>query len=153
MSGSSAAAFIMYFPNSFFYLLDIKFGRNEIFSKRIKRCNVNQTSKNELNSFIKNENLENKNIDIIIDDGAHTDNAILTTLKSLFKTLSREGYYVIEDIDEQFTPETLKFLRDNNSDFYKNNFESVEIFKSKQLVNDVDYSVEHYIAFIKPNNK
>ena len=35
--------------------------------------------------------------DLIIDDGPHTDEAILSTFKELFPLISDQGYYVVED--------------------------------------------------------
>lgn len=49
----------------------------------------------ELRSRMREENLEG--FDLIIDDGPHTDSAILTTFKYLFPLLKPAGVYVIED--------------------------------------------------------
>ncbi len=35
--------------------------------------------------------------DLIIDDGPHTDEAILATFKELFPLISDQGYYVVAD--------------------------------------------------------
>ena len=150
MSGSSAAALAMYFINSIIYTLDITYERNKIDSKRIKKIILDQTSKAQINKFINDENINISSIDLIIDDGAHTDEAILTSFKELLKYVSHNGYYVIEDLDLKTTKNSIDFLKDKKSNFYKDNIESVEIYESTQEIDNLDYDTQHYIAFIKP---
>ena len=152
MTGSSAAALVMYFPNAILYTLDINYERNNVHSKRIKKINTDQTSISELKLFIKNEKIDKYTIDLIIDDGAHTDKAILTSLKELMPYVSKNGYYVIEDLETKNTPMSIEFLKDTNSEFYKNNIDTVKIFESNQEIDNLDYDTQHYIAFIKPKN-
>lgn len=150
MTGSSAGALAMYFLNSIIYTLDINYERNKIDSKRIKKIIVDQTSKAQIKKFINDENINLSSIDLIIDDGAHTDEAILTSLKELLKYVSCDGYYVIEDLDLKTTKSSIDFLKDDKSDFYKDNIEKVDIYESGQEIDNLDYDTQHYIAFIKP---
>ena len=50
-----------------------------------------------LQLFINQYNLDNK-FDVIIDDGSHESEHILTSLKTLFPRLKTGGYYFIEDL-------------------------------------------------------
>jgi len=150
MTGSSAAALAMYFMNSIVYTFDISYERNKINSNRIKKIILDQTSKYQINKFIIDESIYLSSIDLIIDDGAHTDEAILTSLKELLKYVSHDGYYVIEDLDFKNTKNSINFLKDNTSNFYKNHIEKVEIYESSQEIDNLDYDTQHYIAFIKP---
>jgi precorrin-6B methylase 2 len=150
MSGASAGALAIYFPNAIVYSFDINYERNKLHSSRIKKLIIDQTNTSQIDQFITNENINTGSIDLIIDDGAHTDEAILISLKKLLQYVSKEGYYVIEDLDLKNTKRSIDYLNDKNSDFYKKNIESVEIFKSDQEIDNLDYDTQHYIAFIKP---
>ena len=43
--------------------------------------------------------------ELIIDDGSHINEHIITTLKHLFPRLKEGGYYVIEDTQTSYWPE------------------------------------------------
>jgi len=53
-----------------------------------------QTNKTFLESVV---TITNGNYDIIIDDGAHTFEAILTSFYTLWPHVNKGGYYIIED--------------------------------------------------------
>jgi hypothetical protein len=42
--------------------------------------------------------LENRDFDIILDDGSHLDTSQLLTLRNLWKRVNAGGYYIIEDV-------------------------------------------------------
>lgn len=55
----------------------------------------NQGDRNELSYFLKNINVK---FDIIVDDGSHIPMHQIISLASLYKTLSKDGIYILEDL-------------------------------------------------------
>ena len=45
-----------------------------------------------------------KNFDIVIDDGSHQSNHIITSFKFLFTFLNNNGVYVVEDLQTSYFP-------------------------------------------------
>ena len=107
--GSSSAAFYFYFKNATIYCLDIDFKVNTIIAERIKKIICDQSSEFQINQFIKNKKLNNR-IDVVIDDGAHTDECILTSFNTIFLHLTPGGHYFIEDVSKENTPITHNLL-------------------------------------------
>jgi hypothetical protein len=87
-----------FFPNATVYGLDIN---QECYRAREGRREIHigdQGDPEFLQRFIKETGGE---FDVIIDDGAHTTEAILTSFTWLFGALTDHGMYVIEDITFQ----------------------------------------------------
>ena len=74
--------------------IDINPGCKKFEKDNIKTYIGNQTDVNFLSSVIKDIGKP----DIIIDDGSHFTDHILTTFNSLYKFLNSDGYYFIEDM-------------------------------------------------------
>ena len=68
--------------------MDINFDRHKIVSKRITKNYVDQSSEEQLKSFI-DKRLNKNDLDIVIDDGSHKENDILITFKNLFLKLKK----------------------------------------------------------------
>ena len=125
--------------------------------------------KKKVNIFKKN----NKKFDIIIDDGDHSKSHILKNFKNFFNLVSKNGYYVIEDIgfsenfdyknddkNEQGVLTILKNLQKNRK-FESNylsyfdqaklfeNISDIKIFNGKMKKNN---KLVYIIAFIKKIN-
>jgi demethylmacrocin O-methyltransferase len=49
--------------------------------------------------------------ELIIDDGSHINEHIITTFKHLFPRLKEGGYYVIEDTQTSYWPESVVTAR------------------------------------------
>jgi hypothetical protein len=148
MSGASTAAFYFYFPKTNLYALDINFQRFNLKSSRIKKFKVDQSSPVSLQNFKKKIN--GKKLDIIIDDGSHIDNHILLTFKQLIVTLNSNGYYIIEDLSYENTPQTLRFLKlKKNLRQYK--ISDIKIFESEEGSDLIkkDRTKMNYIAFLR----
>jgi len=90
--GGSLRMWQNYFPNSTIYGIDIyekKFHED----KRIKIYQGSQVDQVFLNSLVE----EAGGFDIIIDDGSHINEHVMTTFELLFPFLSSHGLYVVED--------------------------------------------------------
>jgi len=98
--GASLRAFKEYLPNSFIYGADVD--KRILFNEeRIKTYFLDQTdpsSFDSLREFIPD------NFDLMIDDGLHSPNANLHSLKFFIEYLNVGGYAVIEDINEEAEP-------------------------------------------------
>lgn len=68
--------------------------------KRIKTFRGSQTDA----AFLKRVAEEIGTIDIIVDDGSHYNDHVITTFKILFPLLSPRGIYVVEDIQTSYWP-------------------------------------------------
>jgi hypothetical protein len=84
-----------YFPNAEILGIDIDPDCKRFESDRIKIIIGDQTDREFLLSFAR------KNfgtIDIVVDDGLHTPNAIQTSFQVLYPALSAHGIYAVEDL-------------------------------------------------------
>lgn len=99
LGGESLRMWQEYFPNSMIYAIDIC-DKSELQDKRIK---VFQGSQNDP-TFLREVSQDIGGYDIIIDDGSHVSEHILTSLNSLFPFLKDGGFYVIEDLQTAYDP-------------------------------------------------
>ena len=92
--GGSLLLWNSYFPRSQIYGIDLS--KKTLFNRyrRIQTFVVDQSKSESLDEFAK----EYGPFDIIIDDGSHFTDHILTTFNSLYKFLNSDGYYFIEDM-------------------------------------------------------
>ena len=93
---------------------------------------LNAANISDLNEFyINNKIFATYNIpqfDIIIDDGSHWSQDILTSLSFFYNKLSRDGIYIIEDLHAESAKEALNYLTFNES----NNINMVDVTKNIQ---------------------
>jgi len=100
---ASIAMWRDYFPNAEIIGIDIDPECKRFESDRVKIIIGDQTDRAFLETFAR-ENFGT--IDIIVDDGLHTEDAILTSFSSLYPALSTHGIYAIEDlIQHDYIPE------------------------------------------------
>lgn len=66
--------------------------------------------------------------DIIIDDGSHTSNDILTSLSFFYRMVSYDGIYIIEDLHAESAKDALNYLTFNES----NNINMDDVTKNIQ---------------------
>ncbi len=150
-SGSSAAAFSKYFNNSVVYCFDINISNFKYSSKKIQVYGLDINNENKIKGILEKINIESNSqyFDIIIDDGSHYLGDILFSLKTLYKYLIKDGFYIIEDykhpnyykynrdIDHIYIDKTLKFLEDK------------KLFTSSVLNNDDQIYLHKNIKKIK----
>jgi demethylmacrocin O-methyltransferase len=89
-----------YFPNSMIYGIDVADKRYH----EDKRIKIFQGSQNDP-AFLESLATHIGHIDIVIDDGSHINEHILTSFRALFPRLASPGIYVIEDIFTSYWPE------------------------------------------------
>ena len=93
-TGNSLKCWSEYFPNSKVYGIDI-FEHKELNTDKIITFVADQSSASDLQNVIDNINCE---LDIIIDDGSHQGEHQVFSFMFLNKFLSKNGIYVIEDV-------------------------------------------------------
>ena len=121
--GSSLKAFSELLPDSNIYGADID--KDILFSSQNIECFFIDQTKYE--SYIELENKINKKLDLIIDDGLHTQSTNLNSLFFALNNLNLNGYLLIEDIPE-YAIETWLIV----FNIIKDNFEC-EIVKTKHF--------------------
>jgi hypothetical protein len=94
LNGKSLLMWQEYFPNAIIYGIDIDPRCKEYENDRIKILIGDQNDKKFLN-YVKDTIGE---YDILIDDGSHINTHQILTFNVLYDSLSRGGYYVIEDL-------------------------------------------------------
>ncbi len=107
--GSGLASLYFYFRNAVIYGLDITFRFNNIYADRVKRIICDQTKSDEIKNFIKKHELNGK-IDVVIDDGLHKDEGILTSFNEIFSNMSTGGIYFVEDLAKEMAPKSYDFF-------------------------------------------
>jgi hypothetical protein len=97
MGGGSLRMWRTYFSRAHIFGIDIydKHLHNE---RRIKTFKGSQFD----NEFLEQVLREIGRIDIVIDDGSHQNEHVLSTFKYLFPRLSQNGIYVIEDVQTSY---------------------------------------------------
>lgn len=98
--GESLRMWRTYFPRARIYGIDI-YDKSAHDERRIKTFRGSQTDPEFLRAVID----QIGSPDIIIDDGSHVNEHILTTFAILFPLLSANGIYVIEDTQTAYWPE------------------------------------------------
>ena len=86
-----------YFPKAKIFSLDI-FDKSFLQEKRIKIYKGSQVDEPLLGKICE----ENNSFDIIIDDGSHVNEHVITSFKILFPKLRMGGIYVIEDTQTSY---------------------------------------------------
>ena len=140
--GSGLASLYFYFRNAVIYGLDITFRFNKIYADRVKRIICDQTKSTEIINFIENHSLKNK-IDLVIDDGLHKDEGILTSFNEIFKNMSPGGIYFVEDLAKEMAPKSYDFFmkleKDRNdniggliSESVLGHIDKVDVYKSER---------------------
>jgi hypothetical protein len=126
--GASLRVWRDYFTNAIIYGADID--KKILFNEnRIKTHFVDQLDKDTIK--IMWSNFQQKNFDIIIDDGLHTEEANINLFVNSFYKLRKNGIYIIEDIHfsylhnierelKKFNPETI-LLGSKKSNYQDNN--------------------------------
>ena len=98
--GGSLRMWGEYFPRGMIYGIDLQ-DKRCIASTRIK---VFTGSQNDL-TFLKKVAAEIGQIDIVIDDGSHINEHVITSFHTLFPYLADGGIYAIEDVQSSYLPQ------------------------------------------------
>ena len=97
VGGNSLRMWKSFFLFSNIFSLDI-YDKSQLQEKRIRIFKGSQTDKKLLDTICKEVN----GFDIIIDDGSHINNHVITAFKHLFPRLKKGGIYVIEDTQTSY---------------------------------------------------
>lgn len=95
--GHSLRMWKAYFPKSIIYGLDI-FDKAFLEESRIKTFRGSQNDP----EFLRHVADEIGGIDIVIDDGSHINEHVITSFRTLFPYLRDDGIYVIEDLQTSY---------------------------------------------------
>lgn len=95
--GESLRMWKFYFPKSKIFGIDI-FDKRDLEEKRIRIFQGSQAD----SEFLLNVCREIGEIDIIIDDGSHINEHVLTSFNILFPLMKKGGIYVVEDIQSAY---------------------------------------------------
>ena len=97
IGGNSLRMWKSYFPFSKIYSLDI-YDKSFLQENRIKIFKGSQIDKELLINICKKVD----SLDIIIDDGSHINEHVITTFEILFPKLKKGGIYVVEDTQTSY---------------------------------------------------
>ncbi len=89
-----------FFTRGKIYAIDI-FDKSELEESRIRIFKGSQVDDRFLDQVLS----QTGELDIIIDDGSHINDHVLTTFKYLFPKLKMGGIYVIEDVQTSYWPD------------------------------------------------
>ena len=97
--GASLRMWKTYFPNSSIYSLDI-YDKATIEEDRIKIFRGSQNDPDFLRDVVR----QMGGLDIVIDDGSHVNEHVITSFRTLFPLLVDGGIYAIEDTQTSYWP-------------------------------------------------
>lgn len=130
--GNSLRMWKKYFPFGRFFSIDI-YDKSALEENRIKIFQGSQVDKHFINSLMD----EIGEVDIIIDDGSHINEHVITSFELLFPFLKNGGVYVVEDTETSYLD---KYGGD--SKFLDNKQTTMNFFKSlTDEINHVEYEV------------
>jgi len=145
ITGNSLKCWSEYFFNAKIYGIDI-FAHPELNHGRIHTMVSDQSNTQELKNVVEYINEE---IDIIIDDGSHNGEHQKISFMFLEKYLSKEGIYIIEDIQSDYIEKY------KNLSIFPEEFKIYILQKYEVKIFDTRYSENRYreddfmMAFIR----
>ena len=150
--GNAAAAIFFYFKNSKIYSADVFPDLFRYSSERIENFYIDSSSENSLKNKLISKNIF---YDIVIEDASHSFKDQIISLFMLFKKVSPEGLFIIEELDfpEKRKDMNLKneypslkqiliniksnknfdskYINDSDKKYFLDNFKTIQIFKGK----------------------
>ena len=151
--GESLSMWKEYFPNAEIHGLDVQKECMKFNKGRIKIHIGDQSDQ----IFLKEFGEKNNFFDIIIDDGSHIHDHIIKSFTSLYPYLNNNGYYVVEDVVNNY--ETINFFNRFafGINYYPTNKASVEelgynnfdILNCEDIKNVVGLNFYRHLIFIK----
>ena len=134
-TGNSLKCWSEFFPNSKIYGIDI-FEHKELDTDRISVFKVDQSNESALVNLMKTINCD---LDVIIDDGSHKGEHQVISFTVLNKFLSKQGIYVIEDIQPENIDKfiDLTIFSENYRSYILENFK-VQYFDTRKTIGRID---------------
>ncbi len=99
IGGHSLRMWKDYFPNANIYGLDI-YDKSSLEEPRIRIFRGSQADTHLLKQIVS----ETGRLDIVIDDGSHINEHVITAFQTLFPLLADDGIYAIEDLGAHIGP-------------------------------------------------
>jgi demethylmacrocin O-methyltransferase len=99
LGGESLRVWKYYFPKSSIYSVDI-FDKAKLQEHRIRIFRGSQNDPDFLRKVVE----QMGGVDIVIDDGSHVNEHVITSFCTLFPLLAEDGIYVIEDTQSSYWP-------------------------------------------------
>ncbi|MDA3972326.1 MAG: hypothetical protein PF442_13350 [Desulfobulbaceae bacterium] len=135
--GKSLRMWKYYFPRSNIFGIDI-YDKSGVDERRIKTFKGSQNKP----SFLKDVVAQIGHLDIIIDDGSHVNEHVITSFKTLFPLLSDTGIYVIEDTQTSYWSDY-----GGNSENFNDMNNMIGFFKSLvDGLNYEEYKIDNYYS-------
>lgn len=145
LNGASLQMWSEYYPNAEITGFDIEDKHSLKLNNNVSVKLLDQGNKEQLKKLAN----ENKNIDIIVDDGSHIIDHQIMTFEILFNSLKSGGQYIIEDLhtstnlwnnyNYKNNKGTLQYLNDiisnNIPENYPGQIKTHEVIKSIKSIN------------------
>jgi hypothetical protein len=149
-SGPSIQMWLDYFPNAHVYGVDIVANTNEwntVGAKTHERYTFVEGDQSQSVFWSRFLSGHGGDWDIIVDDGGHRNDQIITTFCSLWGALKPGGFYCIEDLGVCYTAGSIFVVAGlpNHSDFMKAKLD--EVLQGKHNIDWMSLSKE--LAIIK----
>jgi hypothetical protein len=137
--GESLRMWKNYFPKAMIYAIDI-YEKSAHQEERIKIFQGSQANE----AFLKDVCEKTGPLDIIIDDGSHVNEHVITSFKVLFPLLKNGGIYAVEDTQTSYWPRMGTDELGGDSENVNNRNTTMGFFKS--LVDGLNHS-----EYLKPD--
>lgn len=145
-TGSSLEMLQNYFPLADIYGLDISMDLcDRTFSDRVHLFKGDQNSKENLDELAK---ITGGNFDIVIDDGSHMFEHQFHSLLYLMDYVSKDGFYVLEDLHT-----SIAWGDCNDSPLYFLNFYKKPSFYTEEEYQKVKSGIKEVTIFNRYNDK
>ncbi len=151
--GESLYMWEEYFPNAEIHGLDINKECEKFNKGRVKIHIGDQSNKNFLNDLGEKNNF----FDIIIDDGSHIHDHIIKSFTSLYPFLKNGGYYVVEDVVNNYDTTNFFARYAFGINYYPTNkptvdepgFKKFDIKNCEDIKNVVGLNFYRHLIFLK----
>lgn len=140
-NGGSIELWYKYFPNAKIYAIDIlDITRVLPHIQNNPRIQIYTGSDAYDPEFFQSSILsQNKNFDIIIDDGPHTLESMIKFIKLYHQVLALNGIMVIEDVQDI---EWIQHLTNATPDHLKNNIKVYDLRENKNRYDDILFTID-----------
>lgn len=151
--GESLAMWKEYFPNAEIHGLDINEECQKFNDDRVKVHIGDQSNQKYLDSLGK----QNGFFDVIIDDGSHIHDHIIKSFTSLYPYLNNKGYYVIEDVVNNYDTTNfftryafgINYYPSNKATVDEPSYKNFDINNCEDIKNVVGLNFYRHLIFIK----
>ena len=151
--GESLSMWKEYFPNAEIHGLDINQECKKFSDDRVKIHIGDQSNQKYLDSLGK----QNGFFDIIIDDGSHIHDHIIKSFTSLYPYLNNKGYYVVEDVVNNYDTTNfftryafgINYYPSNKATVDEPGYKSFDLNNCEDIKNVVGLNFYRHLIFIK----